>query len=86
MIEVREVANKKELKAFVKFPFGLYKDSKYWVPPIIKDELETFNKEKNPAFLDADATFFLAYKNGKIVGRVAAIVNWIEIKEQKLIN
>jgi GNAT superfamily N-acetyltransferase len=84
MIDVREVANKKELKTFVKFPFGLYKGSKYWVPPIIKDELETFDKDKNPAFLDAEARFFLAYKNGKIVGRVAAIVNWIEVKKQKL--
>ena len=84
MIEVREVVNKKELKAFVKFPFSLYKGSEYWVPPIIKDELETFNKDKNPAFLDADAQFFLAYREGKIVGRVAAIVNWIEVKEQKL--
>lgn len=84
MIDVREVTNTKELKAFVKFPFSLYEGSKYWVPPIIKDELETFNKDKNPAFLDADAQFFLAYKDGKIVGRVAAIVNWIEVKKQKL--
>lgn len=84
MITVREVANKKELKDFIKFPFSLYKGSKYWVPPIIKDELETFDKDKNPAFLDADAQFFLAFKDGKIVGRVAAIINWIEVKEQKL--
>jgi GNAT superfamily N-acetyltransferase len=84
MITVQEVTTKKQLKAFVKFPFSLYKDSKYWVPPIIKDEMETFNKDKNPAFLNADAQFFLAYRDGKIVGRVAAIVNWIEVKEQKL--
>lgn len=84
MITVREVSTKKELKDFIKFPFSLYKGSPYWVPPIIKDELETFNKDKNPAFLDADAQFFLAYKDGKIVGRVAAIINWIEVKEQKL--
>lgn len=84
MIEVKEISSKKDLKKFVTFPFSLYKDSPYWVPPIIKNELNTFDKEKNPAFLDADAYFFLAYKNNKIVGRVAAIINWIEVKEQKL--
>ncbi|MBT8303188.1 MAG: GTP cyclohydrolase [Bacteroidia bacterium] len=83
MIEIRETLTKKDLKAFVKFPFSLYKDSQYWVPPIINQELTTFNKKKNPIFNDANANFFLAYSNGEIVGRVAAIVNWIEIKQQK---
>lgn len=82
MITVKEIHSKKELKQFIKFPFQLYKDSKYWVPPIIKQELATFNKDKNPIFKDAEARFFLAYKDGQIVGRVAAIINWLEIKEQ----
>lgn len=82
MITVKQAITKKELKAFVKFPFSLYKDSKYWVPPIINQELETFDKKKNPIFKDAEATFFLAYKNGEIVGRVAAIINWLEVKNQ----
>ena len=82
MIKIKKAESKKEMKQFVKFPFSLYKDSKYWVPPIISQELETFNKKKNPIFNDAEATFFLAYKNDKIVGRVAAIINWIEIKNQ----
>jgi len=82
MIDIREAKTKKELKAFVEFPFSIYKDSQYWVPPIISQELTTFNKKKNPIFNDANAHFFLAYKDGKIVGRVAAIVNWIEIKQQ----
>ncbi|AEH02204.1 hypothetical protein [Lacinutrix sp. 5H-3-7-4] len=82
MITVKPAKTKKELKAFVTFPFSLYKDSKYWVPPIINQELETFSKDKNPIFNDAEATFFLAYKNGKIVGRVAAIINWLEVKNQ----
>ncbi|MDO1500505.1 GTP cyclohydrolase [Winogradskyella maritima] len=84
MIEITEALSKKDLKAFVKFPFQLYKDSPYWVPPIIKQELETFNKDKNPIFKDAEARFFLAYKDGKLVGRVAAIINWLEIKGQGL--
>ena len=82
MITVKEIQSKKELKKFVKFPFKLYKDSKYWVPPIIKQELETFNKDKNPIFKDAEARFFLAYKNGEIVGRIASIINWLEVKNQ----
>ncbi|WP_452220737.1 GTP cyclohydrolase [Lacinutrix salivirga] len=82
MILIKEVKNKKDLKAFVTFPFSLYKDSKYWVPPIIKQEIETFNKDKNPIFNDAEARFFLAYKNDKLVGRIAAIINWLEVKKQ----
>jgi len=82
MIELKEVKNKKDLKAFVKFPFSLYKNSKYWVPPIVKQEMNTFNKSLNPIFDDAEATLFLAYKNNEIVGRIAAIVNWLEVKTQ----
>ncbi len=84
MVTIKEVTSKPDFKAFVKFPFSLYKDNEYWVPPIINDELETFDKNKNPAFRTAEARFFLAYQNGNIVGRVAAIVNWIEVKEQQL--
>jgi len=83
MITIKETKNRKELTQFVKFPFELYKDCKYWVPPIIKQELETFNTNKNPIFKDAEARFFLAYKNDKIVGRVAAIINWLEVKGQQ---
>jgi hypothetical protein len=61
----------------------LYKANKYWVPPIIADELETFDKTKNPAFENAEAQFFLAYKNNKIVGRIAVIINWDEVNNQK---
>lgn len=82
MITIKEVHSKKDLKAFVKFPFSLYKDSKYWVPPIISQELKTFDKKENPVFRDAEARFFLAYKNNKIVGRCAAIINWLEVKNQ----
>ena len=80
MITIKQAKTKKELKAFVTFPFSLYKGSKYWVPPIINQELATFNKDTNPIFKDAEATFFLAYKDNKIVGRVAAIINWLEVK------
>jgi len=84
MIQIREVNNKKDLKAFVTFPFSLYKDSKYWVPPIISDEMATLTAGKNPAIENADVHLFLAYKDNRIVGRVAAIINWIEVKEQQI--
>ena len=48
MIVVEEVRSKRQLKAFVKFPFELYKDSRYWVPPIIKEEMAVFNPSKTP--------------------------------------
>ena len=72
-----------ELKKFVMFPHTLYKDSKYWVAPIIKEELEVLNKETNPVFNNAIAHYFLAYIDGEIVGRIAALINWIEVKDLK---
>lgn len=84
MITIKEISSKKELKKFVKFPFKLYTGSSSWVPPIIRNELETFNKDINPVFNDADARFFLAYKSGQIVGRIAAIINWIEVDKQSI--
>ncbi|WP_274475479.1 GTP cyclohydrolase [Mangrovimonas aestuarii] len=83
MITIKKVNTKKELKAFVKFQFELYKNNKYWVPPIIKDEIDSFDPDINPVFKHAEATFYLAYKNNKIVGRIAAIINWTEVKAQE---
>ncbi|MCW9038028.1 MAG: GTP cyclohydrolase, partial [Altibacter sp.] len=65
MIEVLQVTNKKQLKEFVTFPFQLYANCKYWVPPLIKDEMNTLDSEKNPVFKNAEATYYLAKKDGK---------------------
>ena len=83
MIEIKEAITKRELTDYIKFPFSLYKDNQYWVPPIIADELETFDKSKNPAFENAEAYFYLAYRNSEIVGRIAAIINWEEVNNQQ---
>ena len=83
MITIKEATTKSELLDYIKFPFSLYKDNAYWVPPIIADELETFDKTKNPAFENAEAYFYLAFKNSEIVGRIAAIINWSEVKDQQ---
>ncbi|WP_306352714.1 GNAT family N-acetyltransferase [Flavobacterium sp. '19STA2R22 D10 B1'] len=80
MITIQEAKSEKELLDFIKFPFSLYKNNKYWVPSFIKDELKSFDK-KNPIFESVDAQYFIAYKDGKIVGRIAAIINWTEVKE-----
>lgn len=83
MITIKEIHTKRELKQFVKFPFSLYKNSKSWVPPIISEEVKTLDKSVNPVFKNANAHYFLAYKNHKIVGRIAAIINWLEVDDQK---
>lgn len=70
------------MKGFVTFPFSLYKNNPYWIPPLINDELDSFDRDKNPAFQNADAKFYLAYKNGEIVGKLAAIINWEEVNNQ----
>lgn len=83
MIEIREIESRRELVDFIRFPFQLYKGNPYWVPPIVKEELEMLDKKVNPVFNNALAHYFLAYKDGEIVGRIAAFINWIEIKELK---
>ena len=80
-VSIKEVISDKDLNDFVCFPFHLYKNHPYWVGPIINEELETLNKNKNPVFKNADANYYLAYQNKKIVGRIAVIINWIEVNE-----
>ena len=83
MIEIIEVKTKLELNAFVNFQFKLYEKSPYWVPPIKNEELFFLDKETNPAFKTSDVALFLAYKKKEIVGRIAAIVNWVEVSKLK---
>ncbi len=80
MIELKKVSTDKEMKEFVKFPFQLYKDNPYWVPPIIKDEIKSFDA-KNDIFKSVEVEFYLAYKQAKVVGRVACCINWTEVNE-----
>lgn len=87
MIEIREVKDKKGLKRFVMFPFGLYKGSKYWVPPLIGGEMKLFDPEHNPTLAFCDTQLLLAEKEGRVVGRIALIVNRREnelLGQQKL--
>ena len=70
-ITIKKVSTKKELKQFIRFNYKLYKNNPYSVPDLYDDMLNTFNKKKNAAFEFCEADYFLAYKDDKIVGRVA---------------
>lgn len=80
MITVKEISTSAEIKQFVKFPFKLYKNNKYWVPPLINDELKNFDKN-NPIFKSVDVKYFLAFDGNEIVGRIASIINWTEVND-----
>lgn len=74
-ISIKIVSDRSELKTFVRFGNKLYKGNKYYVPSIPSDDLMTLDKTRNGAFEFSEAEYFLAYKNGEVVGRVAAIIN-----------
>lgn len=74
-VSIREVLSKKELKEFIKFPHALYKGNPYWVPPLHFDEMTTLGKKSNPAFEFCKARYWLAFKDNKIAGRIAGIIN-----------
>lgn len=74
-VVVKEVLTKKDLKKWVLFPNKLYKNNKYYVPFLFNDEMDTFTKQKNPAYEFSDTKLFIAYKDNKIVGRIAGLIN-----------
>lgn len=82
-VEIREVKDKAALKAFVDFPYRLYRDHPNYVPPLRFDELSTLRKDKNPAFDYCEARYWLAYKDGRVVGRIAGIINHAHIAKWK---
>ena len=74
-IIIKKVTSPKELKTFIRFNYELYKNNPYSVPDLYDDMLNTFSPEKNAAFEFCEADYFLAYKDNKLVGRVADIIN-----------
>ncbi|MDR0733209.1 MAG: hypothetical protein LBF08_04000 [Dysgonamonadaceae bacterium] len=74
-VTIKEVKNRLALKQFVKFNIRLYKDNPYHVPSLVGDEIMTLSRKKNPAFDFCESIYFLAYRDGKIVGRIAGIIN-----------
>ena len=78
-VEIREIQpTKRNLLKFVHFPIDtLYRDSEYFVPPLVTDEVNTLRPDKNPAFDFCEAVYYLAYRDNKIVGRIAGIINHV---------
>ncbi len=74
-VEIKKVETKKDLKHFIELHYELYKGDKFDAPNLYMDEKNTFSKDKNPAFEFCEAEYYLAYKDGRLVGRVAAIIN-----------
>lgn len=75
LIEIRKVETKKDLKTFIEFHYDLYKGNQYDVPSLFADDMNTLSKDKNAAFEFCEAEYFLAYREEKLVGRIAAIIN-----------
>ena len=75
LIEIKKVESKKDLKTFIDFHYDLYEGNEYDVPNLFSDEMNTLSKDKNAAFEFCEAEYYLAYKDGKLAGRVAAIIN-----------
>ena len=74
-IEIRKVSSKRDLKIFVRFANRLYKGNPYYVPSMPFDDMATFNPKQNGAYDFSEAELYLAYKDGEVAGRVAAIIN-----------
>lgn len=74
-VVIKKVSTKSDLKKFIRFNYEFYKGNPYSVPDLYSDMVDTLSREKNAAFEFCEADYFLAYRDGKIVGRVAAIIN-----------
>ena len=74
-IEIKRVTNRKELKQFIQFYYDLYRGNDCAVPYLFMDEMATLRHDKNPSFECCEAEYFMAFKDGRMVGRVAAIIN-----------
>ncbi len=74
-IEKLDTSRSRDVRRFVKFQYDLYRDSEYWVPPVVSDARKQSDRRRNPFFLHSDADFFLAYEGGEVVGRIVVMEN-----------
>ncbi|MFQ5942743.1 MAG: hypothetical protein ACE5JF_04245 [Anaerolineales bacterium] len=75
--QISPVSNKFELDEFIAFPWKVYKGDPYWVPPLLSERRQFFDPQKNPFFEHAKASFFLARRNGEVVGTIGAFSNYL---------
>jgi GNAT superfamily N-acetyltransferase len=74
-VEVRPVASKRELKAFMRLPWRLYRNEPHWIPPLLMDLRKRLDRQRNPFFEHAEAEYFLAWRDDRPIGRVTAQVD-----------
>jgi hypothetical protein len=74
-VEIRPVATRRELRTFITLPWRIYRNEPKWVAPLLMDVKKRLNQDKNPFFKHAQAQYFLAYRDGQLVGRVSAHVD-----------
>jgi hypothetical protein len=84
-IQIEEVKNQQDLMAFIRLPWEIYKEDRYWVPPLIKDQLQKFSPN-HPFHIHSEMIFFLAKKGGRPIGRITGIIdhNYIDFHQEKV--
>jgi hypothetical protein len=82
-VHVRPVRTSRDLKSFIDFPYRHYADNALWAPPLRRDVRALLSKSRNPFFDHGEATYFLAERDGRVVGRIAAIVNKLHNETHK---
>ena len=82
-IDIMPVRTKKDLMDFIKLPWKIYEGDRYWVPPLLMDRKKLLDTKKNPFYKHSEIELFLAHKNGKLLGRNAAIINYNHNKFQE---
>ena len=80
-VKIREVTDSKDLKDFLRFPATLYRGNPNYVPPLLFDESNTLRRDKNPAFDHCEARYWLAFRDGRIAGRIEGIINRLHIEK-----
>src|SRR5271154_7090168 len=74
-LEVRPVVTRRDLRTFIKLPWRLYRDEPNWVPPLLMDVKKRLDRKKNPFFKHAEVQYFLAWRDGRAVGRISAHID-----------
>jgi hypothetical protein len=77
-VKIKEVFDRNDLKTFIRFPEILYRNNSFRVPPLFVNEYNNFRQDKNPAFEFCEAKYWLAYKQDRLVGRIAGIINQLD--------
>jgi len=85
-VEILEVNSQSLKKKFILFPFKLYRNDPYWIPPLIIEQKKLFDEKTHPFFKHSKVKFYLAMKDGKVCGRIAGIINYnhIEFHNEKV--